>query len=659
MGGRIRALLFTGLVGGWGGCSEEPRGRQQTGLEGLALTRVSPAVIVPGSRIQLDGRSFVDRPLAISWLHLDGTYAQAPIDIYIPARFVDFEQMEIEVTADVLGLLGPSSGDFVGQLRLEVDFVPEGTRHASVPLTQSLSVAEHLQPELSQLSANAVIFVNEPIEVHGAGLLLGGDEGTTVAVVEGCFTPADGGSCAPVGPVSVPVQPAEPFSRDHGIFAFSPRIAGIHPGQFMGEVTLRNEHADGEVRTSDGQPLTAELVPTRVTAVSNAADADEGEPTVGTLGKRLVVSGGGFVGPDDGGTLLHFSGDYTHDETSTSQPLTFDVIPEYVDGRTVRYVINEEDALGRAIELRQARGEFSGALTPSIGFDGQIVEGEGTPVSFRLEPVKQVVFVQWNPTYVESLRLFGLRALDAAVRERVLAVLRRDYAGVNVEFRTEPPEDYALYSTIEIAGPDPNGLGLLGYDNTPGKDRGNERLGDRIGGINAQTLEDGLPGFGGVFMESLFSFSLHPPGGTVASGELATASFDDVFDPFRPDRGQPVTDDDLATGIPTFESAVLCPGNDRITRIGCAVFVLGSVVGSTVSHELGHSLGLADPLGTEFHNDGDAPDRLMDAGGARGFDERAQLRGLGPSRFCVDAYAYLREILPTSEPEPNVERPPC
>ncbi len=62
MGGRIRALLFTGLVGGWGGCSEEPRGRQQTGLEGLALTRVSPAVIVPGSRIQLDGRSFVDRP---------------------------------------------------------------------------------------------------------------------------------------------------------------------------------------------------------------------------------------------------------------------------------------------------------------------------------------------------------------------------------------------------------------------------------------------------------------------------------------------------------------------------------------------------------------------------------------------------------------------
>ena len=50
---------------------------------------------------------------------------------------------------------------------------------------------------------------------------------------------------------------------------------------------------------------------------------------------------------------------------------------------------------------------------------------------------------------------------------------------------------------------DPNGLGLFGYDNTPGKDDGNTRLYDKLGGLNAQTQQDGYPGYGGVFLESI------------------------------------------------------------------------------------------------------------------------------------------------------------
>ena len=216
---------------------------------------------------------------------------------------------------------------------------------------------------------------------------------------------------------------------------------------------------------------------------------------------------------------------------------------------------------------------------------------------------------------------------------------------------------------VEIAGPDPNGLGLLGYDNTPGKDRDNVRLDDRIGGVNAQTLESGLPGFGGVFMESLFSFSFHPPTGTVGSADVATESFDQIFDPLRPDRGgQAVTSADFAGGaVPVLSSGATCPASARPDRIACAVFVLGSVVGSTVSHEVGHSLGLAEPLGSleEFHNKGDLEGRLMDAGSARSFEERAELMGQGPSRFCVESYEYLRGILPTTELDPPVSRPPC
>jgi hypothetical protein len=84
------------------------------------------------------------------------------------------------------------------------------------------------------------------------------------------------------------------------------------------------------------------------------------------------------------------------------------------------------------------------------------------------------------------------------------------------------------------------------------------------------------------------------------------------------------------------------------------------MLGTTVTHELGHSLGLANP--TEpmaSHAEGDQPNRLMDAGDARTFTERAELLGDGPGVFCDDEYVYLRGILPSADPPPDVQRPGC
>lgn len=648
------ALLL--LVSAQLACASETEGREETGLEALQLVDVNPKLILPGTRLQIDGHSFLDQPLGVSWLRLEGTYAGFPIDTYLPAEFVDFERLAITASPQLLRLLGPPAGTFSGRVQVEVDFVPDGSRHASVPLFATLELAERLEPRLEAVVAGPTIYVNEPVEVQGGGLLLGGDEGTTYAIVEGCFAPNDGdGQCEPVTPVEVPVAPAAPFDRERGIFAFAPQIAGIRAGRFEGSVTLRNDHADGQASSSQSAAVAYTLAETLVVRVG-----PEGEPAVGTLGRFVEVSGGGFLASDEGGgTVLRFAGEYQADDGELT-PLDFEVVPEFVDGRTVRYVINEEDALAGALDVRYPRGSFSGTVEPVVDFLGQQVVGQPRPVSLRLEPVRQVVYLHWNPTYVEALRSFGLRALDPQIRARVREVLERDYAGVNVEFRDEPPQDYALYATVEIAGPDPNGLGLLGYDNTPGKDTSNQRLNDQIGGVNAQTLESGAPGFGGVFMESLFSFSQHPPVGTVEASGVATPTFDQVFDPFRPDRGQPVTSAELVgVLLPSLPSAAPCPAGDRATQMACAVFVLGSVVGSTVSHELGHSLGLADPWGSEFHDIGDLPNRLMDAGGARSFEERAELYGQGPSRFCEQEYGYLREILPTSDDAPSVERPPC
>jgi hypothetical protein len=136
--------------------------------------------------------------------------------------------------------------------------------------------------------------------------------------------------------------------------------------------------------------------------------------------------------------------------------------------------------------------------------------------------------------------------------------------------------------------------------------------------------------------------------------------FDQIFDPFRADRdGEPVKAADLSGNVAAISNGSACPASDRQSRVQCAVYVLGNLVGGTLAHELGHSLGLANPYAEGFHNSGDAPGRLMDAGGDRPFMERAELMGLPPAVFCDEEYSYLRQILPSSEAEPSVTRPSC
>ncbi len=631
------------------GCTPEGAAPSATGLEGLLIADLTPRVAVPGTQLQISGSSFLDAPLGLSSLRLVGTYGSQVVDTLLPAQFVDFDQMTVPLSSGAIGLLGGPGSSFDGQAAVSVVFAPDGSRHESWPIYISLSIHEELTPTLEGLDGDGNIYVNDAIEVDGDGLLLGGDEGETLAVVVGCFTPQGAEQCQEVGPTEVVVRPKKPGSRSGGSFPFSPRIAGIFPGSFSGQVVLENHHADGGVTQSDAQSLDVTLAPAAVSAFADSA----------SLGQFLDIEGGGFIGGDEGLTIIELNGEYIPDDGPAVEIEGVQLVPDFVDGTVIRYVLSdEEDPLGELIDLRSEPGLFAGTATPSIVFEGQEFVGEPTQANFHIDDVKQVVWVQFNGSYVESLRTFGLRALDSSIRERVLTVMRRDYAGINVEIREEEPTDYKWYATLEISGPDPNGRGLLGYDNTFGKDFNNERLYDHIGGVNALTLDNGDPGFGGVFIESLFTFSMHPRVGE--PGLSATPLFDAVFDPFRPDTGTEVTSADLATGlVPTLSSGELCPAYDRHTQIACAVWSLGSIVGSTASHELGHSLGLADPIGEDFHNFGDEPGRLMDEGGNRPFEERAELLGTPPGAFCVESYDYLRAILPTDEPEEHDGREHC
>jgi hypothetical protein len=143
--------------------------------------------------------------------------------------------------------------------------------------------------------------------------------------------------------------------------------------------------------------------------------------------------------------------------------------------------------------------------------------------------------------------------------------------------------------------------------------------------------------------------------------ESPDSLFDELFDPFRPDvQAGAVTAAELGNGsVPTLTDGASCPGANRPLRIACAVWTLGSLIGTTTAHELGHSLGLADPWGPGIHNDGDYPNALMDSGSCRTFRERGELLGEGPGVFCSSQFEYLQQILPTGEPDPLPGRLEC
>jgi hypothetical protein len=647
-----------GLVLAAGGCLHfsASESHYDSGLDGLDIVSVQPAVLVPGTTLVIEGRSFADQTLGATRVLIRGTangeQGARGVTLTLTPRFVDFDHLEIDLDDELIGLLG-GDAELDATVQIEIDSHVDFAIHTTRQLPVTLSVRTRLTPRLDRvLNDRGLLFVNDRVLIEGDGLFLGSAEGATIARVEGCFQAEGAAGCAAIEPVELPVAADRAFDRTAGAFLFDPAIAGIRSGSFRGEVSLENRHAGGTTVAGGRASIEYDLIETTVFAVT---------PGAASLGQYVEVIGGGFVAAGAGSsTLIRLAGVFTPD--GDGRPLEVDLllVPEFVDGRKVRYVISEDDSLSDLVDLRTQTGVIAGQLEARVSYGEETITGNTIDVELRLAPVKQVVHIVFTPQYVGSLRHYGLRAVDERIRRRVVEVVERDYRTVNLEMRRERPGDFALYAEVEIGGPDPNGLGLLGYDNTPGKDVGNVRLHDRIGGVNATTQLDGFPGYGGVFIESMFVFSANP-GKFAHPSSVADSRFDDIFDPFRPDRGgRPVRAADLhGLSVPVLDSGEACPATDRATQIACAVFVLGNLIGTTVSHELGHSVGLANPHGGDVHHLSDAPNRLMDQGVYRPFLERAELHGQGPAEFCDEEYRYLRVILPTALPEDPTPRPDC
>ncbi|MEQ8453631.1 MAG: hypothetical protein RLO52_04540 [Sandaracinaceae bacterium] len=591
-----------------GGTAERP--------EILELRAPDPAV--EGSLVEVRGLGFDDLG-SDPRLSVDSGGSSAGVLFGMPDD-VD-GRLLFELTGEVVSALG--SGDHTVTVRLM------GNGLSSDPYIADMSVRTALPVDLFEVPRGEA-HRNDVAVVVGAGIV-GPTEGELTARFEGTYT-FDAGGDRPVA-VSLPVAPLERFDRERGVIVLTTDIGALAPGTFDGTVTLESRLVSGERSESAPQSTSLHFNPPELFSL---------DPPNGHLGQLLSVRGAGFLGgPDrpDETTLIRLSGRFVP-EGGSPEPFSGEIVPEFVSGDEVLFFIEPEvrsDALVASL-FGHARGAFEGTATP-ITIDGtEELEGSTIPFRFELVGARQVVFVRFLPGFYDSLRRFGLHRVADEVEMVVQDRMTEIYGDWAVEIRFEEPEDQSrvAYSILEVGGPDPNGVGLFGYDNTPGKDVGNLRLFDAIGGANAETQMDGYPGYGGVFVESFLYWSENP--GLGAERPPGSPDPDPLFDEvFAEVRARPATrSEGVGDGDP-----------DRVAAVRRAIDALGSIVGETSSHELGHSLGMAQPFGppTVYHNDFDGDGCLMDSGGDRPLGERMDLPGFSRTHFCYDHPSYLDEIL--------------
>ena len=511
----------------------------------------------------------------------------------------------------------------------------------------------------SDLKTTPVLsYWNASVPLEGNGFLFA-DEGTMQATWEGQID-YDSGNVVPISGLKTSAGAAPGTDRTKGFLKLSSALGEIFPGKFTGTITLSSQTLNGAQETT--APIDVEIVFQKAIVTAFASSTSN----TGSVGQRIRLIGGGFIdepastGREAQFTVVSIDGVFEDAETGlTSDVSTLTIDTTYINDQELGFFLDgcvsndkktcatetTRDSLLISKLFGAHAGEFRGIVTPTtFTYTGAMYAGEPSNLSFTVTPPAQAVELRFIDDFYESLERYGVRAaageIEARVRDRVQNIWDR----YNVYIFLEPPEDFQLFAVIEVGGKDPTGIGLLGLDNSPGKDIGNIRLTDKVGGVNAITIADcsgRCNGFGGVFIENYLFFSSHPDlPYEVQSKGLPDKLFDEVFDGVRQN---------------AISEADLAGETSRTAEVEKAIEAIANMIGETIAHELGHSMGLARPSLTQedceerwkteptfncYHQS--AGGNLMASGGSRRLN--ARISNLTP-HFSTTSATYLDEIV--------------
>ncbi|MEZ4474563.1 MAG: hypothetical protein R3F60_28010 [bacterium] len=578
---------------------------------------LAPESVVPGSVIIIDGGGFLRGDAGQTVVRLRGEVRGAGVDVTLSPARVQPDRLELVVGDAIAEVFRGRAGRLTGTLTVIVSPADQPwDARTEVPLL--LDWAPFLEPTLAAVEAPDVVAPGALLPIAGDGLI-DGAEGQTVLVMQGRFTTLDD----EIRSVDVVLPLFDRQGRRRGRVFLEPGALGLAEGRFRGRAQLRTTSAAGVEQETAPVDLAFAQGPPRVRALS---------PEHAARGQSIALLGEGFLPGDANArtaTLVHAVGAFGP-EGEAGAPVDLLLLPEaWIDNGEVRLalrtVIGDDGPTG----FGASAGRFVGQIWVELlaGFE----RAESAPVhaTFTVDPATQWVRLVYLPGFRESLARFGLAGAEDRLRALILAVCERDYAGLRVFFAETMPPGQAEHLTVEIGGRDPNGLGLFGADNSPVKDDDNWRLDELLGGRNAESAAAGSFAYGGIFLESFLALSPSQPDANL----LADPRFDEVFGPFSPALS--------ASARPLAPGEV--PGGARAAQADRALSALANLVGSTITQEVGHALGLARVPG-EVHNPQDTDGGLMDAGGDRPFVERAALDGTPPARFLEPNRSYLRAL---------------
>ena len=599
------------------------------------LDALEGGLVLPGSVLSFVGDGFLSPPAGETQIQISGQLHGAgdpqPLQITLRPREISGAALRVPIDLDALVDAGfpAEGGRFVGEARAQVtaaDRVTQGGDAAltSAPAPLTFELRPSLAPRLERVSPTTV-HPGAALQIQGDGLISEG-EGSSYLSLTGRFDDDAGGGWD-LQESRLPLL--DRAGRREGAFYLRPSLLSLAPGWFTGEAQLVTVDAEGERQTSAA--LAIQLRQDLPTILDLS-------PRSVSRGQILTLRGAGFL-PNDPraatATLITASGRFEYDDGRPPLELTdgaaFHLIPEqWLDNREIRIALRTQrhPETGALVGLGANPGVFTGDLVVSLFSGLDQLDTAAIPATLRVAPMTQVVWLNYRPGFSEGLALFGLRAAEVEIRQRILEVCQRDFSGLRVEFTEARPTGWTEYVTVDIGGRDPNALGLFGLDNTLEKDTGNLVLSEHIGGLNGETAAAGIVAYGGIFVESLLTLSPRHE----APAVIASPRFDDLFGPFSPTLGgAPVARAEISEGV---RQAVALE----------AARALGNLVGTTITHEVGHTLGLASVDG-DVHNPVDTDGGLMDRGEHRPFEERAELDGQGPSRFLGANRAYLLSLL--------------
>ncbi len=613
------ACLFAAFVSASCGVAEVS---DRLRLEDLQVSVVGPVEWLPGTTLTVTGKGFLVAALGNQVLKVSVGELTRDVPMSAPSDTTLTAVLTEAVLADF-----PRDKPLDARLVIRRTLTENGQTD-QVTTTLAVRVVSNITPKFVALESPGLpkVYPGDAVGVTGKGFLLPG-EGKTFLRLQGTretFVPPES------RPLTVEVE-ARPGTRDRVELVLRPSVLGIRPGRFLGKLTIENRTPAGTTKSVEVADVTLDLEAPFIESV---------EPKVAARGQRIRATGRGLLATDavrHETTLFLLEGEFTRRKTSTAVTLAgataLSLFPDAFTGSTsMEYVLRVTQLpSGEQTGLGLLAGSFKGTVSPLVVVGPETLRGAGAKLELTIALQRQIIFVSFLPGFSQTLAEMGLGRVEADIKKHTLEAARVLYQGINVEFRDVRPTDFAEYSVIEVGGADPNGQGLFGLDNTAGKDIDNIRFNDIIGGTNAESAEQGYYAFGGVFARSFLELS---PTLGKEKVSIQSARFDDIFRPFMTAlEGTPVVEADLSPGAP------------RRVLLDEAIRVLGNLVGGTVAHEIGHSLGCAAVEG-EYHHPGDNDLWLMDSGSNRPFAERVGIDGQGPEEFGPVDRPYLERILP-------------